>query len=185
MPGRSPSTQCWVRDTDRVLLMLTVAWAVTFHVAGATNNTNWNQWHGPDRNGTTPESSGWPHGWPPKEVWRTNCGAGVSAPIIVKDRVYTMGWKEGEDCVYCLDATGESGKPRAIWAKSYTCPPYSKKGTRFPNSYKSPLATPAMDTSTGYLYTLSCDGDLRCWEAYNPSEPGKLKWALTFSAITV
>jgi hypothetical protein len=40
------------------------------------------------------------------------------------------------------------------------------------------MATPAMEAETGYLYTLSCDGDLRCWEAYNRTEPGKLKWAL-------
>jgi outer membrane protein assembly factor BamB len=40
------------------------------------------------------------------------------------------------------------------------------------------MATPTIDTATGYLYTLSCDGDLRCWEAYNREESGKLKWAL-------
>jgi outer membrane protein assembly factor BamB len=40
------------------------------------------------------------------------------------------------------------------------------------------MATPAMETEQGYLYTLSCDGDLRCWEAYNRTESGKLKWAL-------
>jgi outer membrane protein assembly factor BamB len=40
------------------------------------------------------------------------------------------------------------------------------------------MATPAMDVETGWLYTLSCDGDLRCWEACNRTQPGKLKWAL-------
>jgi outer membrane protein assembly factor BamB len=35
-----------------------------------------------------------------------------------------------------------------------------------------------MDAKTGYLYTLSCDGDLRCWDTANLSEAGKLKWAL-------
>ena len=32
-----------------------------------------------------------------------------------------------------------------------------------------------MDVKTGWLYTLSCDGDLRCWEAYNRTEPRELK----------
>jgi hypothetical protein len=35
-----------------------------------------------------------------------------------------------------------------------------------------------MDVETGCLYTLSCDGDLRCWDGSNRKEPGKLKWAL-------
>jgi outer membrane protein assembly factor BamB len=39
-----------------------------------------------------------------------------------------------------------------------------------------------MDIETGCLYTLSCDGDLRCWEGYNRTEPGKLKWALSLFA---
>jgi outer membrane protein assembly factor BamB len=88
-----------------------------------------------------------------------------------------MGWKDGQDYVHCLEATGHDGRPLKAWVKSYACPAHSRKGTRFPNSYKGPLATPAIDTDTGCLYTLSCDGDVRCWEAHNPKEPGKLKWA--------
>ena len=87
-------------------------------------------------------------------------------------------WKDGRDYVHCLKAAGENGRAREVWVKSYACPSHSRKGTRFPNSYKGTMASPTIDTETGYLYTLSCDGDLRCWEAYNREEPGKLKWAL-------
>ena len=80
------------------------------------------------------------------------------------------------DYVHCLKAAGENGRAREVWVKSYACPSHSRKGTRFPNSYKGTMASPTIDTETGYLYTLSCDGDLRCWEAYNREEPGKLKW---------
>ena len=31
--------------------------------------------------------------WPPEELWRTNVGFGVSAPLLVKGRVYVMGWE--------------------------------------------------------------------------------------------
>jgi len=89
-----------------------------------------------------------------------------------------MGWNDEWDYVHCLDAAGKNGRPHEIWAKSYTCPPHSRKGTRFPNSYKGTMATPTIDTATGYLYTLSCDGDIRCWETYNRTEPGKLRWAV-------
>lgn len=137
---------------------------------------DWPQWHGPNRDGVTPEGSCWPQGWPPKELWRTNVGLGVSSAIIVKDRVYVMGWKDGKDHVCCLDAAGNNGKPQILWTNSYPCPAHSSKGARLNTSYKGALATPAMDVQTGYLYTLSCDGDLRCWEAYNPGAPGKLRW---------
>jgi len=161
-----------------MLVLLVFTWVITCCSEVATKATNWDQWHGPDRNGTAPGSSRWPQGWPPKELWRTNVGFGASAPIIVNDRVFAVGWKDGQDSVYCFDATGENGRPIEIWVKSYKCPPQSRKGTRFPNSYKGTMATPAMDRETGDLYTLSCDGDLRCWEAENRTAPGKLKWAL-------
>jgi outer membrane protein assembly factor BamB len=158
------------------------AWAMTCRTDGETNTANWFQWHGPKRSGAISERSGWPRGWPPKEIWRTNVGYGAAAPLIVNDRVYAIGWKGGRDSIHCLEAAGEHGKPREIWAKSYACPSHSRKGTRFPNSYKGPMATPTMDLETGCLYTLSCDGDLRCWEAYNRTEPGKLRWALNLFA---
>jgi len=93
-----------------------------------------------------------------------------------------MGWKEGQDFVHCLDAEGENGKPRELWSKSYPCRAHSRKGTRFPDSYKGPMAAPAMDVTTGWLFTLSCDGDLRCWEAHNNNTPGKLRWAANLFA---
>ena len=55
---------------------------------GATNTASWFQWHGPDRAGTISGTSGWPEGWPPRELWRTNVGFGASAPLLVNQRVY-------------------------------------------------------------------------------------------------
>jgi outer membrane protein assembly factor BamB len=160
------------------LIILISTWAMPYGADGANNTASWYQWHGPNRNGTTSEDSGWPSGWPPKELWGTNVGFGLSGPILVNDRVYAMGWNEGQDCIHCLEAAGENGRPREIWVQTYACRAHSRKGTRFPDSYQGPMATPAMDMETGYLYTLSCDGDLRCWEAYNRTEPGRLRWAV-------
>src|SRR3974390_1068620 len=101
-----------------------------------TNTAGWFQWHGPDRTGTITEVSGWPQGWPPKELWRTNVGFSVSAPLLVNHRVYAMGWKEDRDYLHCLDAAGKDGGAREIWVQSYPCPPHSSKGTRFSTCYK-------------------------------------------------
>ena len=162
-----------------VLTHLILAGVLACYAEGATDTTGWFQWHGLDRTGTIADVSGWPQGWPPKELWRTNVGFGVSAPLLFKGRVYVMGWKEGRDYIHCFDAAGKNGAAREIWARSYLCPPHSSKGTRFSTCYKGPMATPAMDVKTGYLYTLSCDGDLSCWETGDRTEPGKLKWAIS------
>ncbi|HTL56369.1 MAG TPA: hypothetical protein VL361_11870 [Candidatus Limnocylindrales bacterium] len=74
-----------------LLVNLAIAWVVSCCAEGSTNTASWFQWHGPDRAGTIPGSSG----WPPKELWRTNVGFGVSAPLLVNSRVYVMGWREG------------------------------------------------------------------------------------------
>jgi len=177
-PAKAASMPADFQSLRCRLAILILAGVMGCWGAAATRPAAWSQWHGPDRTGAIAEASGWPQGWPPKELWRTNVGYGAAAPLIVNDRVYAIGWKAGQDSVHCLEAAGEHGKPREIWVKSYACPPGSRKGTRFPGCYKGPMATPAMEPDTGYLYTLSCDGDLRCWEAYNRTEPGKLKWAL-------
>ncbi len=176
--AKSLSTLCPLLKAHRLLGIFTLALLMTCCALGATNTAGWFQWHGPDRAGTICGVSGWRQGWPPKEIWRANVGFGVSAPLLINGRVYAMGWKEGRDYLHCLDAAGENGRPREIWVKSYSCPPHSSKGTRFSSSYKGTMATPTMDVKTGWLYTLSCDGDLRCWDTGERTEPGKLRWAL-------
>lgn len=142
-------------------------------------SSDWNQWLGPNRDGTISDSSGWKGKWILKELWRINVGYGISSPIVVKNRVYVMGWKNNNDYVYCLDVNGKNGRPNVIWVKSYPCPDYLRGGTGVNGShYRGVLATPIMDTNTGFLYTLSCDGDLCCWEAYNKKDPGKMRWKI-------
>ena len=161
---------------NRAALVLLSSILAILLLSSVSISADWNQWHGHNRDGVIHESSGWRDGWPPEELWRMNVGFGVSSPIIVKDRIYVMGWKDNNDYVYCLDAHGKDGKPNVIWTKSYPCPAYSRKGARVNAYYKGVLATPVMDVNTGFLYTLSCDGDLCCWEAYNREELGRLRW---------
>jgi len=130
-------------------------------LTGSGHAADWPHWRGPNRNGTTPEDSRWSrHGWPPKEVWRKNVGTGSTSPLVVRGRVYTMGWKNGADSVVCLDAATGS----TVWRVSYRCPQYGRHAVGDQGSYGGPTSTPEYDRDTGYLYTLSVDGDLNCWD---------------------
>jgi len=131
-------------------------------IAAAAPAADWPHWRGPNRNGTTPEDSGFDKGgWPPEgPAWKANVGGGGTSPIVVGDRVYVMGRSGNQDCVYCLDATDGA----VVWKQQYPCPPYGRVSTGDKDAYKAPCSTPEYDTDTKYLYTLSVDGDLNCWD---------------------
>jgi len=154
-----------------VCLLCAFAWAA-----------DWPQWLGPNRNGVTSEPSGWPKGWPPKRLWTKNVGLGCTSPCIVKGKLYVMGWHGegrrtantmGTDTVYCLDArTG-----REIWKQSYPARYQSRVRTGDVYQYGGPSSTPTFDPETQYLYTLSVDGDFRCWDI---ARGGKPVWSKNF-----
>jgi outer membrane protein assembly factor BamB len=125
---------------------------------------DWPHWRGPNRNDVTSELSGYTAGgWPLKTpAWQCNVGGtGETSPIIADGRLYTMGWNDGKDTVYCLDV--KDGK--VVWKQSYPCPPRGRFHFGDEGVYaEGPLSTPEYDASTGLLYTLSCDGDLMCWD---------------------
>ena len=137
---------------------------------------DWPHWRGPDRDGTTPEVSGWPSAWPPKRLWGTNVGVGCTSPIVVGDRLYVMGWRGkdkgiarpgGRDTLYCFDL--QSG--RVLWRQSYPCRYQGRLRKGDERQYGGPLSTPSFDKATGFIYTLSVDGDLRCWDARRDGKP--------------
>ncbi len=82
-----------------------------------------------------------------------------------------MGWQNGKDRLVCLDAG--TGKP--LWNVSYNCPRYGRHATGDQGLYSGPTATPEYDEKIGYLYTLSTDGDLNC---YNTKANGRKIWGL-------
>ena len=78
-----------------------------FSFATVARADDWPHWRGLSRNGNVGESSRWTGGsWPPdKAVWCANVNPGSSGPIVIGNRLYTMGWKENQDHVYCIDAS--------------------------------------------------------------------------------
>ncbi|MBS3733446.1 MAG: PQQ-binding-like beta-propeller repeat protein [Phycisphaerae bacterium] len=139
---------------------------------------DWPQWRGRHRSGVTAEPSGYADGWTPKRLWTREVGAGCTSPVLVDGRVYVMGYhgprdhrkRAGHDVVYCLDArTGD-----VAWKQRYLCRYQGRHRNGDTKRYGGPNSTPTVDAETGYLYTLSIDGDLRCW---NTREKGRLVWS--------
>jgi len=129
---------------------------------------DWPQWRGPNRDGVSKEI-GLLKTWPkdgPKLAWSyKKAGAGYSCPAIVGDRLYTMGARDGDEYLFCLDIKD----PKAVaelWAV--------KLGPTF--TFKSniwgegPRATPTVDK--GLVYGLGGQGELVCVDASG----GALKW---------
>ena len=132
---------------------------------------DWPHWRGPARSGISDEASGWTgEAWlAEKPVWTSNVGAGASSPLVVGDRVFTLGYESGKDVLRCSGA--KDGKP--LWAVSYKCPKYGRFHIGDEGFYSGPSSTPEYDPASGYLYTLSVDGDLNCWDS---KAEGKKVW---------
>lgn len=113
---------------------------------------DWPCFRGPHANGVSQEA-GWTYAWPgdgPKAAWRLNVGIGASSFAVVGDRVLTMGNKDDQDQVWCLDA--DSG--RVIWKHAYAC---KFKDHNFEGGTSS---TPTVDGAL--VYTLAYDGQVHC-----------------------
>ena len=136
------------------------AWAGTAQTQELENiRAEWPAWRGPNGDGTSPETDWNPASLsnPPRVVWSAEVGQGYSSMAVKDGLLYTMGYSDGKDTVYCLDSrTGET-----LWSYSY------RSGT---GQYPGTRATPAVDD--GAVYTLGRRGDLFSFNAKN----GKVLW---------
>ena len=144
-------------------------------LANTARTADWPHWRGAARSGVVAEDSGFDRGaWPPGNPgWTAKLGVSGRAPIVADGRLYTMGWKANREWIHCLEAT--TGKP--LWTQSYPCPLYGRKSEGDKGLYSGPSSCPSYDKQTGYLYTLSTDGDLNCW---NTRQSGRHVWRLNF-----
>ncbi len=129
-------------------------------------------WRGTTRNGLVSESSGWTDKtWDLKEVWKANVGEGNGSAIVFGKVAYFIGYQGKQDHLTALDlSTGKS-----LWKQSYDSPKYGRHARGDQNFFSGPSSTPEFDAKTGYLFTLSCDGDFRCWDT---KAQGKLIWKI-------
>ena len=126
----------------------------------------WPRWLGPDGNGISRESN-WTSQWPedgPKIAWQAQIGIGFSAVSVADGRLFTMGYRDGNDVVFCFDAA--SGEQK--WEHSYPC-------ELVDNLHEGgPGATPTV--AGDVVYTLSREGHLHCLSV----ETGEVKWLKQF-----
>ncbi len=129
----------------------------------SANASDWPTFGGPNRNWTSQET-GWLAQWPaegPKKLWEAEVGTGFSSFTVANGKVYTMGWANEQDTVYCFDA--ETGAK--VWTHSYKAPLLDKY-------YEGgPGGTPTVDGDK--VYTLSKVGDFFCLDAAT----GKVVWS--------
>jgi hypothetical protein len=120
----------------------------------SSQNFEWDQWRGPNRDGKSSETGllkSWPTGGPPLAWHNTDAGAGYSSFSSSNGRLYTMGDRGNGGFVIALDAA--TGKE--LWA--------TPNGPSYHNSYGSgQRGTPTIDGNR--VYALSATGDLTCLE---------------------
>lgn len=144
-------------------------------VRAAAPPAEWPHWRGPNRNGVSPEPSGWTGApWPGTPAWTASTGEGSSSVAVADGRVYTLGWSGEQDRVQCLDAA--TGKP--LWTQTYASPRYGRHATGDQNFYAGASVCPELDPETGFLYTLSADGALNCW---NTRSNGARVWGVSLN----
>ena len=166
-------TEIIMSKTPHAVLFLLLLAASSIPTAGDAED--WPHWQGLHRNATINEPSHFKGGnWPPsKPAWSIQTSAGGSGVIVTGDRLYTMGWKDDQDHILCIDTASGT----TIWKQSYNCPPYGRESEGDKGIYSGPSSCPSYDKQTGYLYTLSTDGDLCCWDT---KAEGRAVWKVNF-----
>ncbi len=151
-----------------------VIWsAVLLILTAGTLAEDWPHWRGLRRNDLSRETSGWSAGrWRiGKPAWTAQVGLGSTSPVVADGKLYVLGWDAGRDHLTCRDVkTGDR-----LWSISYACPKYGRHAVGDQGMYAGPTSTPEYDSETGYLYTLSTDGNLNCWDVHNR---GRNVWSL-------
>ena len=143
-----------------------LAATLTGSALAAASASDWTQWRGPQRDGTSSERGllkQWPSGGP-KLLWQVNdIGDGYSTPTVVGRRIYLMS-NRGMENEFVQALSTDDGRP--VWTTRVgnvgnpnQNPPYAKA-----------RSTPTVDGD--YIYALGSDGDLACLEA----RTGKIRW---------
>ena len=140
------------------ILVMAAAAALSHEAALADD---WPNWMGKNLDGVSTES-GWGTDWPTAwkddgapVAWSAEIGIGFSSVSIVNNRLYTMGHIDGQENVYCFDAT----TGQEIWKHGYPCQIVATLYEGGPGS------TPTIDGDR--VYAVGKEGQLMCLNADN------------------
>ncbi len=126
-------------------------------VAGASDGraADWPNWRGVNGDGISTEQ-GWRTNFSaggPRIAWERSLGAGFGSVAVRDGLVYAMGWRNGKDFIYCIDAASGDVK----WDEFYPAERFEK------NHKGGPAATPTLDGDR--VYTVSKEGVVYCLDA--------------------
>jgi outer membrane protein assembly factor BamB len=128
--------------------------------------SDWPQWRGPERNGTSQEKGllkQWPAGGP-KLLWQVNdIGDGYSTPAVVGTRIFLMS-NRGMENEFVQALSTADGKP--IWTTRVGNVGNPNQNPPYPKA----RSTPTVDGN--FVYALGSDGDIACLEI----KTGKIRW---------
>src|SRR5262245_58718698 len=147
-----------------------LALAAALLVAGIVCAADWPQWRGPNRDGVSKET-GLLKSWPkdgPKLLWTyKNAGVGFSCPAVVGDRLYTMGGRDNDEYLFCLDIKDPKAL-KELWAVTLG-PLVSFRANVWGDGSR---ATPTVDGNL--VFALGGQGELVCAAA----DSGSVKWQI-------
>ncbi len=134
-------------------------------VAWTASASDWPQFLGPNRDGTSPETLS-PHATTtePHVLWSRDVGAGFSGPVVVGDRLVLHQRRGAEEILECLDAR-KGGSP--LWKHEYP--------TEYRDDFgfdEGPRATPTV--TAGRVYAFGAEGTLSCVDM----REGKVLWSV-------
>jgi len=149
-----------------VRVPVVLALALLLPAAAALRGSDWPEWRGPARTGTSTET-GLPSSWSPSGenlAWKAPYG-GRSSPVVVGDRLYlqnTVGTGAAEqERLLCLNA--DSGK--LLWEHRYNI------FTSDVPAHRIAWSSPAVDPASGNVFAISGNGLVM-----SLSREGKLLW---------
>ncbi|MDB6125738.1 MAG: outer rane biosis protein [Pedosphaera sp.] len=159
------------------LNFLVARWALVGMVSlsriSASRGVDWNQYRGPNHDGSSPEKLKWLASGP-RELWKVPLKDGFSSFAIGGNKAFTLVAREvdGARQEVCVALDANSGKE--VWAMPLGIAKYEGGGdSGTPNNKggDGPRSTPAYDS--GKVYTMSAKLVLDCFDA----ESGKKLWS--------
>ncbi len=132
---------------------------------------DWPQWRGPQRDGHAASQSllqNWPEGGPRLKWSFDAAGRGYSSAAVADGRLFTMGARDGQCWVICLDAA----KGEKLWETSIGRD--SKDDDYLHGWGGGPRSTPTVDGDS--LYAISDVGALAKLDLQN----GEVRWSVDF-----
>jgi len=143
--------------------------ALALLLTATAQSLDWPQWRGPTRSDVSAET-GLLKSWPPegpRRLWVfENGGNAYSGPSIVAGKLFTMGTRDGQEILFCLDVA----KGTELWN--------APLGKILDNNWGGgPRSTPGVDG--GFVYAMSGPGTLACVQVAD----GKVVWQRTMKEL--